>query len=378
MEVLLPKEASLFGQGFVAIIMHEIFHNIANVIREASLTSQIQLKLAIDGASKTKNAKVRRMIFEKYVNSIDPKSDVISKIKKKQMVKTLCMLVSLQDNRKKLKELETKSKTMQKDPNKANDMVDLIVSAYKSELERMKKESPEMKKYKVTKALFDASSLMLSVALVACVMMIFNAGSIPLAILGKINKFTILGGLVFSVLGLFSNISYQNELKRVINIRNEYRSAKLYEEYYCDLFAGMYQLPVVFFIGYTNKHVPNDVDKKRLEELARIEKMYTDAIMDTHPSSTSRNITGLKIAKKLLESNDIKLDPEVKSYCKFIVDNFSKLDDPDIMKYYNSNLLDPKEADDLDKHLEMLINDNDITVTESFIQWMKKDTVYSV
>lgn len=373
MELLIPKEASLFGQGFVSIILHEIFHNIADALRESTLTASIQLQLAIDAARKARDSKTRRMILERYVNSVDNGTSIFSKAQKKSMVKSLCILVSLQDNHSALKELEAKAKSS-KDPNNANDMVDLLISAYKKEIERVRNQSPEMKKYKVTKGLLNTSMIMLHISLWVIVAMVFGIG--PANILGKINFVTTVGGLAFMLLGIISNFGYQKELKRVNTIRSEYRSAKLYEEYYCDLFASMYQLPVVFFIGYSKKHVPNDVDKKRLQELSKVEALYTATIMDTHPTNTARNVSAVKTAKQMLGSS-IKMDPESKKYCQWIVDNFSKLDDPDISKNYNSNLYDPKEAEDLDKHMELLIKNSNILLTESFMQWMNHDTVYS-
>ena len=84
-----------------------------------------------------------------------------------------------------------------------------------------------------------------------------------------------------------------------------------------------------------------------------------------------RNHAGVKAAKKLLEDKD--LDPAIKKYCQWIVDNYSSVLNTDIDEIYSSNVFDPKTAEDLDKHLEKLIKDHGIVLTES-LTWILDNT----
>ena len=91
--------------------------------------------------------------------------------------------------------------------------------------------------------------------------------------------------------------------------------------------------------------------------------------MASYPTMMERNYTGVRIAKNLLENGD-DLDPSIKKYCQWIVDNFSSTLDTDIGEIYNQNTFDPKTADDLDTHLQQLIDKNSIVLSESFVTWI--------
>ena len=69
------------------------------------------------------------------------------------------------------------------------------------------------------------------------------------------------------------------------------------------------------------------------------------------------------------------LDPEVRKYCKWIVDNFSNVHKTSISTMYNKATFDPEEAENLDKHLSDLISKNNITLTESFVQYFNSDEI---
>jgi hypothetical protein len=158
----------------------------------------------------------------------------------------------------------------------------------------------------------------------------------------------------------------------LIELSKKYGSAKLYEEYFCDLFAGMYKLPKFFFIGNKDKkYVANDFSQEKLNELAKVEMQLHKAIFSSYPSNLERTHAGVRIAKELLEQKD--LDPQIKKYCEWIVKNFSSVHDTNISTMYNKTTFNPKEAENLDKHLEDLIKDNNITLTESFHQWINSN-----
>ena len=63
----------------------------------------------------------------------------------------------------------------------------------------------------------------------------------------------------------------------------------------------------------------------------------------------------------------------MKKYCQWIVDNFSSVHKTSINTIYNSTTFSPEEAENLDKHLTSLITKNNLTLTESFIQYFNAD-----
>ena len=159
-----------------------------------------------------------------------------------------------------------------------------------------------------------------------------------------------------------------------IEMMKKYGSAKLYEEYYCDLFAAMYKLPKFFFIGPSkNKYVANDFSTDKLTELAKLEGDFAKAIYSKYPTDLERTHAGVKVAKQLLEQKN--LEPQVKKYCQWIVDNFSNVHKTSISTMYNKATFDPEEAENLDKHLSDLISKNNITLTESFVQYFNSDEI---
>ena len=138
----------------------------------------------------------------------------------------------------------------------------------------------------------------------------------------------------------------------------------------------MYKLPKFFFIGLSKKkYTSNDFKDDKINELAKVEKEYFEAVFASYPTDLERTYAGVKIAKQLLETKD--LDQSTRDYCQWIVDNFSNIEKTDIKEIYNKTTFDPKEAEDLDKHLQSLINDNNLVLTESFKHWLMDDSIFT-
>ena len=136
------------------------------------------------------------------------------------------------------------------------------------------------------------------------------------------------------------------------------------EEYYADLFSSMYGLPNVFGLGPALKgYTANAIDKERLQKLTDLEREIGQLVFDPHPSAEERSFASVKVAKRMLASGE-KIDPAVKKYCEWIIANYSSLEDTNLSEVYASNIFDPKEAEDLDKHLQNIVDNNNITVTE--------------
>ena len=154
----------------------------------------------------------------------------------------------------------------------------------------------------------------------------------------------------------------------------KYKEEKNFEEYYCDLFASMYKLPPTFLYGTGSNRVytANAIESERLKKLTKLDIKLHEIMLDVHPSTAERNYAAARIAKQLLEINK-DMEPEIKTYCQWIVDNFSSAGEVDIDEIYNQSTFDPKTADDLDEHLQNLITNANVTLTESFKLFIAKD-----
>lgn len=344
--------SELFGQYFVATILHEIFHNISAVMRENATETKMGLAMTMNLAACAKTAKEKRIIVTNYVDSLEERngSKLFNRGVKRRLVKALTSLATVADNDKVQNEMR-KSKTDKKNP---DEYIESLIKLYKDSTKAANKRQNAFKK-KSSFGMF-VSAAMFVASIIAPVGF---TGAAVLTSIGALSFMTSFGSLCFNNVALAT-------------LRTDYANDKKYEEYYADLFAGMYKLPVVFFVG-DKKHMftANNFKSEKLDELARIEKTFHETIRSDYPSNLERNRAAVKLARNLLTVED--LDEPMKKYCQWIVDNFSNLENTNIDKIYNKTTFDPKEADNLDKHLEDLINDNNVVLTESYVQWMDSD-----
>ena len=339
------SNSKLFGQTMVSIFLHEIFHNISLVMREESARMAMSLVTALNAAGSTDDPKKKRIIMQNYVDSIDAvsKNKLIDKVAKKKMVKQLVALSMVEDKESATKKLAANAKRTEN----ADAYIDSLIKKYKKSVKNTS--APGAKHY-------------ITWSLIA-------AGGIIAALMTEGAAFAVIGGV--GIAGLLSTLTLSMAYMEAIS---QYSSAKLYEEYYCDLFASMYQLPVTFFVGSSKeKYTPNEFKTEKLNELAKLEMELHKNVFSSYPTPLERCHASVRTAKTLLQQKD--LDPEVKKYCKWIVDNFSDLHKTNINTIYNSTTFSPEEAENLDKHLTDLIDKNNITLTESFIQYLNSDEV---
>lgn len=136
------------------------------------------------------------------------------------------------------------------------------------------------------------------------------------------------------------------------------------------MFAAMYKLPITIMVSLNNKrtskqYTANQIPDDKLNKLIKLEKIFYTQKMSKYPTIYERNFASVKVAKQLLES-DVDIDTATKEYLQWIVNNFSKLINTDIEAIYNQTTFDPNIAEDLDKYLDTLINQNDVKITECF------------
>lgn len=335
----------LFGQYVLSIILHEIWHNIASTIRSQNDQFIFTLSSAIQAATATSEVKTRRVILTNAVNAMSSLSDKkISKFQKKKLVKQLLVLTETQYNAAQIESLKNKIKNAG-----ANELED--IDAYIKELQKL----VDLAKYEAKPRKVGPVKRTVNVitGLIGLVIGVALACTIILAPLGFI-----IGAIgVGSLTDKSGDTPYGKKLKEFLSKTDK-------EEYYADLFAAMYNLPIAFDVGpFKNRINPSKLDKERLQKLTELEREASKYMFDPHPTDEQRSYAAMKIARALLDSGE-KLEPEIKKYCEWIVENYKVLEDTDVAEIFNEKIFDPKEADDLDEHLRNIVSNNNIVVTE--------------
>lgn len=337
------NDITLFGQSVVSGILHEIFHNIASAIRFQNGQFTVALSSTVAMASAQPDAKRRRVIITNYVNTLDEfYGKKLNRFSKRKLIKQLLTMTTFQHNEAILDEIKHKIESSGGNPNKD---IDELIKKYQKYLKKYEKSKKRSKSifWKVLRGV----GFVVGCALTATV--VGSPLGIPL---------------------LYMSTPWYDPKQM-----ERFRSEKHMEEYYCDLFAGMYKLPVTFFIGLPDncKFVANQVSTDRLKTLSELEKKLYEFTYSEYPTLMERNYAAVKIAKNLLDSKE-KLDPAIKKYLEWIVENYSSMLDTNIDEIYNDNTFDPKSANDLDEHIQNLINNNNITLTESDVSWIINDS----
>lgn len=344
----------IFGQRMVAVLCHEIFHNIASALRYEATRNTLSLIATMQLAAAAKTPKEKRIILTNYVESLDKMYDskILDKIAKKKLVKKLLIASSLYSDSelKKAKKIFSKKESSDKS---ADDYIDDLI----------KKARRVNNKTNFGKPLYHIRNLVYNALALLIASFIFNEPTIVgLFITIDIISFFVEGASYFSK-------KKQNKTKNPKNPN--------FEEYYCDLFAAMYQLPITWFTGFAfggkEKFSPNNFDQSKLNKYAMLEREIFDSLNANYPTDSERTHAGVTAAKTILK--DPNIDESTKKYCQWIVDNFSDIHTTDIDLIYNVRYFDPKEVENLDEHLAKLIKDNGIPITESFIRWMYDDKI---
>lgn len=346
----------LFGQRMVGVLCHEIFHNIAAALRYESVRNTATFTMTMNLATAAKTSKEKRVIITNYVESMDKLYDskLFDKMVKKRLIKKLSILASVKSEQ----DIKNAKKALA-NPN-SDDSPDEFMDKLIKRADRYdSKTNFGRARYQFRHIL----NLGLSIFLISLKPHMLWI-DIPLAILSFLNA------LEYITDGI-DHFSTKKKKKSEDNPRS-------FEEYYCDLFASMYQLPITFFVGaefnVKDKRTVNELDISKINKLAKLEKSIYENSKISYPTDLERTHAGVTVAKNLLKEKDI--DESTRKYCQWIVDNFSDIHATDIDTIYNINTFNPKEAEDLDKHLEKIIKDNGIPITESFIRWMCADEIF--
>lgn len=337
----MSREANveLFGQFVCAGLCHEIFHNIVNACRLNNAMFAFTLSTAMNMAEMTDDAKKKREIFERYAATLTKTNKgVVGRLQRRNLVKALCKASALSSNASVLKDLQTSVKTT----DSAVDSIDKLIMHLEmraNELQRVhNKMQRKAKSYNKT-----GTTIMAIVGLVLCISVIGMPIGLPLTMIAGDQA---------------SAYEYMEKYKQYMKTPNK-------EEYYCDLFAGMYNLPLTFTEGYKKRDfTANQFTKEQLQQLTDLEGKIFNLLLIYYPTTSERNHAAYTVAKNILDSKE-KIAPEYKEYCKWVVANYSNLEKTNIDKKFRSQNFDPREAEDLDRHVQNIIDNNNITLTES-------------
>lgn len=343
-----PVDMSIFGQAIVSVTLHEIFHNIASQIRSVTDSFLLNTATTMTLLISSRSAKNKRMIINKYLDTASKNGTLkLNPIKRVAFIKYMMLLSSM------------------KTDSEIKNVVDTTCKTELSESEIDKTIELYTKKYnKYRKKLYKETNPIPSIAgMVAGVLMGISGAA---AGVGLIN---VAGIIAFALGGIVTatKISYSI---MVDNLKKMYKEGVALEESWCDMFAGIYNYPVTFYIQSGKKngddYTPNMVkNKSKLNELATLEKKIFEMRLVHYPTNSERNHAAAKLAENALKHKGI--DPATRKYLTWVKDNFSSMLDTDIENEKPNQTYDPNRANDVDKHIQDIIDQGNVQVTESFV-----------
>lgn len=338
-----PKDISLFGQHFASTLCHEFFHNIMCVLTNSRAEFTASLTTTLEIAQTLPTAKSRRAIISNFVKSIDDFNGIkLNAISRRAIIKHLTVMSTIAHDEA---ALNAYAKTVATSPSE----IDSIIAKFESRVTKMRKKA-------------------------------YNGGNGALIFAGLI----VVGGLIGSLatmnpsVGMACTAVSLSILIPTALIKDARKQAleevkrgsiKDLEEHWCDMFASMYNVPTTFFLGFGKMFNPADATTQQIKKWNDLEREFMQLSFGTYPTLMERNHAAVKCAKKALES-DVKLDPAIKKYLEWVVETFSGSLDINIDDEYTKSTFDPKTAEDLDRHIDALINRANIHVTESDLSWL--------
>ena len=333
------------GARLTSVILHEIFHNIAHMM---NVVHSDFIKKSKDLLKSTNDDDTLPGVTAKMSNFLDKTMSAFGmpKIKskeKKRAIGRLYVLSKIKSNPAALKKFEEDVKD-DADPRTREDL-----EAY---VEELKKSNHFTKIGSIFKAIGVLLVIIGSAVGLA-------SGAVVGAVAGAIG--------VAVLLFEFSLRLIAFAIKKLTNVL--IGKMDITEEYYCDLFAAMYQLPVSFS-SYKRYIKLNEMGNHDLVEeyISGVRKAH-DVINDVHPATFDRDKCSYNIAKQILSSNR-KLKPEVRKYLEGIVaDNEGIENINGEMSNKRAATLSPEASADLNRYLKIFADKTGTTVTESFIEY---------
>ena len=153
-------------------------------------------------------------------------------------------------------------------------------------------------------------------------------------------------------------------IKKVLSLFSV--SVGLQEEYFCDLFAAMYNLPI-HITSYKRQIQLNKMNREKVKQIRDLNSDISSNVSDVHPMTFDRELVSYQTAKQILDSGR-HLKPEIKKYLKYIVKQHEGIDDIE-QKHTRQQIkqMDPEAAKDLQRTVDDFVRQTGVAVTESFI-----------
>jgi len=329
-----PADRTLFGQSFVAVTLHEIYHNIVHMmdIRNKRLHADIQKTISSVGESKNvvSSSSIISSFIDRFMNMFNIKK---KEIDKKRTSNRLYVLAQIKDNTAAIKKFES---DVQNNADKTNNEEEM--DKYIEQLLLIKKVVNIGKTGKIIGAV--CSILLAGIGFIVGSSIAAIAGTVCMAIMAL----SMLKKKVMTLFGI---------------------SVTVKEEYFCDLFAGMYKLPI--HLSSFNRQIKlNKQNAQKAKKMRRIDQQISNSTKDEHPLNFDRELTSYRMAKQVLSSGE-KLKPAVRKYLQYIVDlheGIEDIDNPNDRK--QAKKLDPEAAKDLKETLKNFVDKTGVVVTESF------------
>ena len=344
-----PTDQKLFGQFVIGVFLHEIFHNISAVLRLYNAEFKTMVSSTMLMASMSKSAKVRRKLITNFVETAN-KIGFINKnlIERKAYIKQLLFLCSAD---KQIKSLKDAKKLVEEGDSEKLDAYIAAAEKIVKQRERELKGTGMAVFYILAGAIHGG-----------CIGFALSTGDIPLA------AFMLAMGLIsFTTASL--EIATRREERRLVEDRKSGKT-KTTEEHWADMFAAMYSLPVALFPHAPSRMTAASMSDDQIKRLHQIELAQVNLFGDVHPPTMERMYASCKAAEQLLNSG-VKLNADVKKYLEWVVENYKRIDEvEDINTNYSKHTFDPKTAENLDLHIQNLINKSGVTLTEQAILFL--------
>ena len=334
---IVPFNKKLFGQTFVGIILHEIYHNIVHCLdlRNRRLHTDIKKtffnKTGENQSKESLMTKINGFIsrFKQSYNVGD------ADMNEKRTANRLFVLTQISDNANAMRQFE-------KDLKDAND-----------ETQDMKEIDDYIKRLKAVKTTISVSKAM-HIASCACVILLSGIGFV----------FGVTSAAIVGTIGLVC-IALSMLLKAVRSLLGV--SVGVKEEYFCDLFAAMYKLPI-HLTSYNRQIALNKKYASKITEAHGLSQDISKKIKDPHPTTFNRERVSYQVAKQILDSGQT-IEPEIRDYLQYIVNLHDGIEGIDVpYSKTQAKKLDPEAAKDLQRTLDEFVKNTGVSVTESFVE----------
>ena len=327
---LMPANRKVWAQAFIGIILHEIYHNIAHAInvRTKGVHNLIKTTFGKDLNQNTSDGTIKAKVREFITKVKDILGIKDHEIDDKRTENRLYVVAKIKNNGGALKKFydDVKNNTDRTD---SEDEIDQYIQDLQAEKTGII--IGKILGYVVLGVIiagFGAVDIMAGVVIGATSMAIF-ALSLLMTTIGKFTG---------------SGIGFR-------------------EEYYCDMFAAMYKLPV-HLASYKRLIALNKKYGDKVTKARKLENDWHRLMKDEHPATFNRALASYKAAKTILNSGE-NLPDDIKEYLQYIVDTHDGITDiksPD--DKFQNRITAPEAPENLQEVLDRFVKKTGVQVNE--------------